>query len=61
VPSSKTGPSVTAWVRNIEDETHVSGGRSTEDSEIAITEPRLYEVALRRKFGARFRPPPNRF
>ncbi len=45
--------SARAWIRNIEDDTHITGGlRGPPNQDFAVTEPRTYGASFRFNFGA---------
>ena len=45
--------SARAWIRNIEDDTHITGGlRGPPNQDFAVTEPRTYGASFRFSFGA---------
>ena len=45
--------SARAWIRNIEDDTHITGGlRGPPNQDFSVTEPRTYGASFRYNFGA---------
>ena len=44
--------SARAWIRNIEDDVHITGGQRTTNRVFAVSEPRSYGASFRFSFGA---------
>jgi outer membrane receptor protein involved in Fe transport len=44
--------SLRAWVRNIEDDVHITGGQRSIAREFAVSEPRTFGASLRYNFGS---------
>jgi hypothetical protein len=43
--------SIRAWIRNIEDDIHITGGQRTTARTFAVSEPRVYGASFRYNFG----------